>query len=65
MASKVTPIEKAAERLQKRGPSSFDSSGRRVIRHDPGHLPDIIDQIETALAEAPEQNIYRYAGRHG
>ena len=63
MASKVTPIEKAAERLQKRGPSSFDSSGRRVIRHDPGHLPDIIDQIETALAEAPEQNIYRYAGR--
>lgn len=67
--SNVTKLDKAAAELAKAKkactPSggAFDSSGRRVIRHDPGHLPDIIDQIETALAEAPEQNIYRYAGR--
>lgn len=61
--SNVTSLDKAAEKLKKRGPSSFDSSGRRVIRHDPGKLPEILDQIEEALAEARHLNLYRYAGQ--
>ena len=67
--SNVTNLEKAAAKLAKakkpRSPSgsAFDSDGRRVIRHDPGNLPGVLDQIEAALAESPEQNVYRYAGR--
>ena len=67
--SNVTNLDKAAAKLAKakktRSPSggAFDSSGRRVIRHDPGHLPEILDQIEDALAAAPEHNVFRYAGR--
>ena len=65
----VTNLEKAAAKLAKakkpRSPSggSFDSDGRRVIRHDPGKLPEILDQIEAALAEARHLNLYRYAGQ--
>lgn len=62
--AQVTPLERAAARLQKRGPSSFDSSGRRVIRHDAGKLPEILDACQDALAEqALELNVFSYANR--
>ena len=66
----VTNLEKAAAKLASKGkrptrPASdtYDANGRRVIRHEPGELPSILDQVETALSESPEQNVYRYAGR--
>lgn len=29
----------------------FDATGRRVIRHEPGQLPETLDQLEAALAD--------------
>jgi len=45
------------------GGSLFDATGRRVIRHDPGQLPAIVDAVEIALSESPEQNAFRYANQ--
>jgi putative DNA primase/helicase len=66
----VTNLEKAAAKLASKGKKptrpagdTYDANGRRVIRHEPGELPSILDQVETALSESPEQNVYRYAGR--
>lgn len=42
--------------------SVFDADGRRVIRHDPGRLPEILDEIGAALAEAGE-NLFVYTDR--
>lgn len=68
--SNVTSLEKAAAKLAKanktRAPSggAFDSDGRRVIRHDPGHLPEILDACQAALAErAFDLNVFSYANR--
>lgn len=33
------------------GGGTFDADGRRVIQHDPGRLPEILDQLGAALAE--------------
>jgi putative DNA primase/helicase len=44
-------------------PESFDPEGRRVIPLDNGKLPEILDQVEIALAEASDLNVMRYAGR--
>ncbi len=44
------------------GGETFDAGGRRVIRHDPGKLPEILDQLGAALAEYAG-NMYVYAGR--
>jgi len=44
------------------GGETFDPGGRRVIRHDPGKLPEILDQLGAALAEYAG-NMYVYAGR--
>lgn len=44
------------------GGETFDAGGRRVIRHDPGKLPDVLDQLGAALAEYAG-NMYVYAGR--
>lgn len=69
--SNVTNLEKAAEKLAKKGkrrsspgPSAgaFDANGRRVIRHDPGRLPDILDELGVALAEAGG-NLFVYTDR--
>jgi hypothetical protein len=40
----------------------FDSEGRRVIRHDPGHLPEVLDQMGAALGEfcALGGNLFRW-----
>lgn len=68
--SNVTNLEKAAADLardkKRRAPSggAFDSSGRRVIRHDAGKLPEILDACEAAIAErALELNVFSYANR--
>lgn len=67
--SNVTSLEKAAQKLAKRtrkknaeSPTSFDASGRRVIRHDPGRLPEILNECGAALAEM-RGNLFVYAGR--
>lgn len=44
------------------GGETFDAGGRRVIRHDPGRLPEVLDQLGAALAEYAG-NLYIYAGR--
>jgi putative DNA primase/helicase len=44
------------------GGGSFNAEGRRVIQHDPGKLPDVLDQLGAALAEFAG-NMYVYAGR--
>jgi putative DNA primase/helicase len=41
---------------------TFDAGGRRVIRHDPGRLPEVLDQLGAALA-VHTGNLYVYAGR--
>lgn len=49
-------------RVVKGGGETFNSSGRRVIRHDPGKLPEVLDQIGQALAEYGG-NLFSYTGR--
>lgn len=44
------------------GGGTFNADGRRVIRHDPGKLPEVLDQLGAALAEYAG-NLYVYAGR--
>ena len=69
--SNVTSIEKAAEKLAKKKPQPpstppgdlFDANGKRIIQHKAGHLPAVLDLMEVALSEAPDLNIFRYAGR--
>lgn len=66
--SNVTPLEKRARKLEKTvrraaPPEGFDPEGRRIIVHENGQLPAILDQAEIALAEAPELNLFRHAGR--
>lgn len=67
--SNVTNLEKAAEKLARQGKRSrkksaggFDANGRRVIRHEPGRLPEILDEIGAALADA-DSNLFTYTGR--
>lgn len=72
--SNVASLEKAAEKLAKRGrrtpqagaagssSGTYDATGRRVIRHDPGRLPEILDELGAALAEL-DGNLFVYAGR--
>lgn len=41
---------------------AFNADGKRVIRHDPGRIPDVLDQIGLALAEYAG-NLFSYTGR--
>ena len=41
----------------------FDAQGRRIIRHQPSQLPEILDALEVALSESGTLNLFRYAGR--
>lgn len=41
---------------------SFNGTGQRVIRHDPGMLPTILDECELALAEI-DCNLFVQSGR--
>ena len=45
-----------------KGGETFNPSGRRVIRHDPGKLPEVLDQLGQALAEYGG-NLFSYTGR--
>lgn len=69
--SNVTNLEQVAEKLAKssrrRAPAqkatgTFDADGKRVIRHEPGRLPEILDELGEALAEYG-QNLFVFAGR--
>ena len=69
--SNVTNLEKAAEKLAKKGKrrasasqsmGTYDANGRRIIRHDPGRLPEILDEVGAALAEAGG-NLFVYTDR--
>lgn len=56
----------STRKKSRKGPSrlgeTFNPSGRRVIRHDPGKLPEILDQLGMALAESAP-SIFVYANR--
>lgn len=49
-------------RLVKGGAETYDADGKRVIRHDPGQLPAILDQLGLALSESCD-NLFCYTGR--
>lgn len=63
----VTSLEKAARKLDKAmrkpPPDKFDPAGKRIIPLDNGKLPEILDLCEIALAETPDLNTFRHAGR--
>lgn len=42
--------------------AAFNGDGQRVIRHDPGKLPEILDECEQALAEI-DCNLFVQSGR--
>ena len=44
------------------GGGVFSADGGRVVRHDPGRLPDVLDEIGLALAEFCTQggNLFRW-----
>lgn len=62
LVGKKKPRGKKHLQLVKTGGETFDPNGRRVIQHDPGKLPAILDQIGIALAESCE-NLFSYTGR--
>lgn len=62
LAATKKPRGKKSLRLVKGGGETFNTDGKRVIRHDPGRLPEILDQLGEALAENCE-NIFSYTGR--
>jgi len=61
LATKKKSRSKGLHLVKSRG-ATFNPSGKRVIRHDPGRLPDILDQLGAALAENCE-NLFSYTGR--
>lgn len=56
------PRKKHLRAVPAGGGGAFKADGRRVIQHDPGKLPDVLDQLGAALAEYAG-NLYVYAGR--
>lgn len=62
LASEKKPRGKKSLRLVKGSGETFNPDGKRVIRHDPGRLPEILDQLGEALAEHCE-NLFSYTGR--
>lgn len=42
--------------------AAFNGDGQRVIKHDPGKLPEILDECEQALADA-DCNLFVQSGR--
>jgi putative DNA primase/helicase len=62
LAAEKKPRRKKRLQLVKTGGDSFNPEGRRVIRHDPGKLPDILDQLGKALAESCD-TLFSYTGR--
>lgn len=62
LASEKKTRRKKRLRLVKSGDETFDPNGKRVIRHDPGKLPKILDQVGLALTESCD-NLFSYADR--
>lgn len=62
LASEKKPRRKKGLRLVKKDGETFDSAGRRTIRHDPGRLPEVLDQLGLALSESCD-NLFSYTGR--
>lgn len=62
LASEKKTRRKKGLRLVKTGDEIFDPNGKRVIRHDPGKLPEILDQLGLALGESCD-NLFSYTGR--
>lgn len=56
------PRRKKGLHLVKSGGETFNPSGKRVIRHDPGRLPEILDLLGLSLSESCE-NLFSYTGR--
>jgi len=59
---KKKPRKKHLRSVPTGGGGAFNADGRRVIQHDPGKLPEVLDQLGAALAEHAG-NLYIYAGR--
>ena len=53
----------AAANAKSDSADAFDASGKRVIRHDQGKLPEIVDCVVRSLAEADDLNLFIHAGR--
>lgn len=62
LASEKKTRRKKNLRLVKSGDETYDPNGRRVIRHEPGKLPEILDQLGLALSESCD-NLFSYTGR--
>jgi hypothetical protein len=62
LASKKKPRGKKGLRLVKPGDEEFGPDGRRRIKHRPGQLPKILDQLGLSLSESCE-NLFSYTGR--
>ena len=54
------PLELVKANKEQR--KAFSGNGQRVIQHDPGKLPEILDECEQALAEA-DCNLFVQSGR--
>ena len=64
LASEKKTRRKKGLRLVKSGDETFDPNGKRVIRHDPGKLPEILDQLGLGLSESDScDNLFSYTGR--
>lgn len=53
---------KASLKLVTGSVETFDANGKRVIRHEPGQIPQLLDQVGMALAENCD-NLFTYTGR--
>ncbi len=62
MASEKKPRRKKGLHLVKPGDEEFGPDGRRRIKHRPGQLPKILDQLGLSLSESCE-NLFSYTGR--
>lgn len=57
---KITEKKRRLKGLQLVKSETFDAEGKRVIRHDPGRIPQVLDQVGLALAENCD-NLFSYA----
>jgi hypothetical protein len=60
VAEKIAKTNKR-QASDKKSTGTFDADGRRVIRHDSGRLPEVLDDLGEALAEYGD-NLFVYTG---
>lgn len=63
MRKKISEAKAKSPGGSPRPVSEFSAEGVRVIHHDNGRIPEILDALEEAFSESPVLNLYRYAGR--